>query len=163
MNVSFSTDFCTNVIVFSDTELNIYKHLKLEINIKFRKFRRIYRRPHRHLSAPSENFVVGTEATRGGPCPHGPLSATTMGELCIITVDMVTLILASRTEVDSFNVEIRWLHKDPVFRGVLHLIITSESLTFKRFFLGAKDMQVTWEGTYQSCKEDLAGLPIEIF
>ena len=77
-------------------------------------------------------------------------------------MDSVTLILAHRKGVDDFSVEICRLLKDPVFHSVLHFLVTSESLTFKRFFLKGRRYANHME-TYQGCKEDVAGPPIEMF
>lgn len=62
-------------------------------------------------------------------------SASGTAELYIITMDTVILILAYRKGVDSFSVETHRLMKDPVFHGILHVLVTDKFLTFKRFFL----------------------------
>ncbi len=59
-------------------------------------------------------------------------------------MDIVTLIPACRKGVDGFSVETCRLLKDPAFQGVLHFLVTGESLTFKKYFKGAEDMLVTW-------------------
>ena len=52
----------------------------------------------------------------------------------MITMDIVTLIRARKKRVDDFNIENRRSLKDPVFKSVLHFLVTSKSLTFKRYF-----------------------------
>ena len=54
--------------------------------------------------------------------------------LLVLHYYIATLIPTNRKRLDGFNVETRRMLKNPVFHGVSHFLVTSKSLTFKRFF-----------------------------